>query len=85
MIACIPENEIAYHVSSANSTYLGIEVCHRDWEGQFTNPTYDTLLELIADICRRHKFYPLTDVIRHYDVTGKNCPKYYVEHPEAWE
>lgn len=25
------------------------------------------------------------DVIRHYDVTGKNCPKYYVEHEDAWE
>ena len=28
---------------------------------------------------------PETDVIRHYDVTGKICPKYYVDHPEAWE
>jgi N-acetylmuramoyl-L-alanine amidase CwlA len=25
------------------------------------------------------------DVIRHYDVTGKLCPKYYVEHEDAWE
>lgn len=25
------------------------------------------------------------DVIRHYDVTGKECPKYYVEHEDAWE
>ena len=24
------------------------------------------------------------NVIRHYDVTGKNCPKYYVENPDAW-
>ena len=24
-------------------------------------------------------------MIRHYDVTGKLCPVYYVEHPEAWE
>jgi N-acetylmuramoyl-L-alanine amidase len=24
-------------------------------------------------------------VIRHYDVTGKECPKYYVEHETAWE
>ena len=24
-------------------------------------------------------------MIRHYDVTGKNCPKYFVENPEAWE
>ena len=25
------------------------------------------------------------DIIRHYDVTGKNCPKYYVEYESAWE
>ena len=25
------------------------------------------------------------DVIRHYDVTGKLCPLYYVEHEDAWE
>ena len=24
-------------------------------------------------------------MIRHYDVTGKECPRYYVEHPEAWD
>ena len=27
---------------------------------------------------------PQTDVIRHYDVSGKRCPLYYVENPEAW-
>lgn len=25
------------------------------------------------------------DIIRHYDVTGKNCPKYFVEDEKAWE
>ena len=25
------------------------------------------------------------DIIRHHDVTGKICPKYYVDHPDAWE
>ena len=30
--------------------------------------------------------YDLTtdDVIRHYDVTGKDCPKYFVENSKAW-
>ena len=84
IIACIPENEMAYHASSANGTHLGIEVCHKDWEGQFTTPTYEALIELVADICKRYKLNPLTDIIRHYDVTGKNCPKYYVSHNEEW-
>ena len=31
--------------------------------------------------------YGLTteDVIRHYDVSGKKCPIYYVEHEKEWE
>ena len=24
-------------------------------------------------------------MIRHYDVTGKICPKWFTEHPDAWE
>ena len=24
-------------------------------------------------------------MIRHYDVTGKLCPLYFVEHEDAWE
>ena len=28
---------------------------------------------------------PPDQVIRHYDVTGKICPKYYVEHEDAWK
>ena len=27
----------------------------------------------------------IEDVIRHYDVTGKNCPKYFVENEGAWD
>lgn len=25
------------------------------------------------------------DVIRHYDITGKICPKYFVDHEEKWD
>ena len=28
---------------------------------------------------------PADRVIRHYDVTGKICPKYFVDYPEKWE
>ena len=37
--------------------------------------------------CRLCDKFGLTqdDVIRHYDVTGKICPKYFVEDEKAWE
>ena len=85
IIACVPEEEVAYHASKANSDHIGIEVCHPDWKGKFTTVTYEALIGLIMDICKRYNLNPLRDVIRHYDVTGKDCPRYYVENIEAWE
>lgn len=43
-------------------------------------------MELCADICRRWELDPQHGgLIRHYDVTGKICPKWFVDHPDAWE
>ena len=25
------------------------------------------------------------DVIRHYDITGKDCPRYFVSQEDAWQ
>ncbi|OOB77263.1 MAG: hypothetical protein ATN33_03075 [Epulopiscium sp. Nele67-Bin001] len=87
IIACIPEDEIAYHAGDKtyNSTFIGIEVCHPDTTGKFVEPTYSAVVELTADICKRYNLNPQTDVIRHYDVTGKLCPLYYVNNKDAWE
>lgn len=85
IIACVPEEEVAYHASKVNSDHIGIEVCHPDSGGKFSAVTYEALIGLIIDICNRYKLNPLRDVIRHYDVTGKDCPRYYVKNVEAWE
>lgn len=84
IIQCIPENEVAYHANDANSYSIGIENCHPDRLGQFNAKTYKSLITLCVDLCKRYHLDPLTDLIRHYDVTGKICPKYYVEHVAAW-
>lgn len=85
-IHCIPDDEVAFHSGSysMNRKSIGIEVCHPDWDGKFNEKTYDSLVELCAELCKKYEI-PINNVIRHYDVTGKNCPKYYVEHEEAWE
>ncbi|MDR1560523.1 MAG: N-acetylmuramoyl-L-alanine amidase [Clostridiales bacterium] len=97
ILRLIPENERAMHAGRAygaawteqaktnNSTYLGIEVCHPDKTGKFSAVTYKALIELTADICERHGFNAFNNVKRHYDVTGKLCPLYYVNNPSAWE
>lgn len=85
VIRCIPENEVAYHASSANSYSIGIEVCHPDNTGEYTDLAYKSLIELLVDLCKRYKLEPTQAIIRHYDVTGKDCPRYYVKNTDAWK
>lgn len=84
VIQCIPTKEMAYASHPRNSDTIAIECCHKSEDGTFTKETYDSLVKLTAYLCNK---YDLTgeDVIRHYDVSGKKCPLYYVEHPEEWE
>lgn len=84
VIQCIPSNEIAYASNERNTDTLSIECCHPDESGEFREATYDSLVQLTGWLCER---FGLTseNVIRHYDVTGKNCPKYFVENEAAWE
>lgn len=83
IIQCVPTWEVAYASNDRNYDTVSIEVCHPDETGKFTNKTYRSLVQLTAWLCVK---FDLTedDVIRHYDVTGKNCPKYFVEHEDAW-
>lgn len=84
VIACVPINEIAYASNNRNSDTISIENCHPDETGKFTDETYTSLTELTAWLCFRYGLSS-EDVIRHYDVTGKLCPLYFVEHEDAWE
>ena len=83
IIQCVPTWEVAYASNDRNYDTVSIEVCHPDESGKFTDKTYRSLVQLTAWLCVK---FDLTadDVIRHYDVTGKNCPKYFVENEEAW-
>ncbi len=84
IIRCVPENEVAYCSNSRNYDTLSIENCHQNADGKFNDKTYDSLVELCADICSRYMLDPLTQIIRHYDVTGKKCPIYYVNNEDKW-
>lgn len=85
VIQCVPLTEIAYASNTRNGDTVSIEVCHPDETGEFSPVTYQRTVELTAWLCREFRLDPSQDIIRHYDVTGKECPRYYVEHPEAWD
>lgn len=84
ILQCVPVDEVAYASNDRNGDTLSIELCHPDETGEFTSETYASAVRLTAWLCG---MYGLTrsDVIRHYDVSGKECPKYFVDNEDAWE
>lgn len=84
IIECIPSYEVAYASNHMNSYSISIEGSHPGEDGEFTSSTYQSMVELSAWLCGK---YQLTAdaLLRHYDVTGKECPKSFVDKPEQWE
>ena len=68
--------------SSPNYYSYGIELCHDDWTGEFSEATLKSCVELVRYL---REEYAIKHVIRHHDVTGKDCPKYFVNNPQKWE
>lgn len=84
IVQCIPTSEIAYASNERNEDTIAIEVCHPDETGKFNRRSYHTLVKLVAYlVCEYNLDYE--DILRHYDITGKNCPKYFVEHENKWD
>ena len=86
VIRCIPDDEVAFHSGSysENRKSIGSENCHPNVDGKFNEQTYNALVELCAELCKKYNI-GINNVKTHNMITGKNCPKYYVEHEEAWE
>lgn len=83
ILCCVPVQEVAYANYPRNEDTISIECCHPDNSGKFTQETQKSLVKLVLWLCGSLDL-KASDVIRHYDVSGKNCPKYYVEHEDAW-
>lgn len=84
IVQCIPTWEVAYASNDRNSDTVSIETCHPKKDGKYTKETYRSMVKLTAWLCKKFDLNE-NDVIRHYDVTGKICPKYFVENEEAWK
>ncbi|MGN8920123.1 peptidoglycan recognition protein family protein [Lachnospiraceae bacterium HCP28S3_F9] len=84
IVQCVPTWEVAYASNDRNIDTVSIECCHPDDTGEFNDATYQSMVQLCAWLCLKFDLNE-EDVIRHYDVTGKNCPKYFVENEAAWQ
>lgn len=83
VIQCIPLYERSSASNWRNKDTISIEVCHPDETGKFNAETEQRLIELTAWLCKVCRIQS-DDVIRHYDITGKECPLYYVKNESAW-
>ena len=83
IIQCVPLYERSCASNTRNGDTIAIEVCHPDKTGKFNDETYKSLIKLISWLCDE---FGLTEdqIIRHHDITGKICPKYYVDHEDEW-
>lgn len=84
IIECVPAGEIAYASNEMNNKSVSVENCHIDESGRLTEATYDACVHLTAYLVAEYRL-DREDIIRHYDVTGKMCPLYYVENEDKWE
>ena len=79
----VAEGDIAWHAGNwlVNCRSVGIEVVSASED--YSEVEVGKLAWLVQTLMKR---YGISEggVIRHYDVTGKECPRYYVTHPDAW-
>ena len=84
IIQCVPLDEKSAASNERNRDTISIEVCHEDESGKFTDSAYESLVKLTAWLCDNADI-DSTHIIRHYDVTGKKCPLYFVKRPDKWD
>jgi N-acetylmuramoyl-L-alanine amidase len=97
-IGIIPLNEVAYHANdnyekgfrgvkeiapNANWYSIGVEMCVEK-DGTISEDTVKRTSEVIADLCKTYKLTE-NDIVRHYDVTHKPCPKPFIDDSSKFE
>lgn len=92
---CVEDKDIAWHCGARkykhpecrNSNSIGIELCCRknitNGTWYFEEETIKAAIELTKELMAKYNI-PVSNVIRHYDVTGKMCPEPYVRDKAAW-
>lgn len=70
----------AFHGRCKNSNSLGVEMCSAKHNGTYYIPedTQKNTVALVQELMAKYNI-PLDRVIRHYDVTGKLCPRPFVD------
>lgn len=78
VIRIVPDNEVSYAASGNNNGTIHIEVCYKQPSGEFEQASNDALRELVLSLMQKYNI-SADKVVRHYDLTGKLCPYYYID------
>lgn len=81
----IPFDEIAYTTNDANYYSIGVECATTGLDDHYTDEEYVSMVKTGAWLAQTNNLDPRKDFIRHYDVTRKVCPRYFVNNVKAWE
>lgn len=71
-----------YKNGGANLTAIGVEMCIEK-DGSLHPDTLKRTIQVVAELCKMFKL-DSDDIYRHYDVTGKNCPAFWVKDPAGF-
>lgn len=69
-----------YHGKCTNANSISVELCDDILNGVIypSAKTIQNAIELVKKLMKKHNI-PQSNVIRHYDVSGKSCPAYWVD------
>lgn len=92
---CVLDKDIAWHCGTTGTYYhktcrnlnsIGVEMCSVKVNGVFAIPaeTVNNTIWLVKQLMAKYNI-PITNVIRHYDVTHKMCPEPFVRDVAQWE
>ncbi len=75
------------HPLCRNCNSIGVELCcHKDGRGEwYFDPETVAAAQTLCRSLMAQYHIPLDHVLRHYDVTGKDCPAPFVADPAAWQ
>lgn len=78
-------NSTYKHPKARNENTLNIEMCVKKSGSKwyFNQKTIENTIWLAKRLVEKYKI-PKNNLIRHYDVTGKNCPEPFVKDIKAW-
>lgn len=92
----VPDNYVAYHCGTAgryyhstcrNSNSIGIEMVSKigpDGKYYIEDKVVENTISLVKELINKYHI-PVFNIVRHYDVTHKQCPEPFVRKPHLWK